>query len=189
MTQTRWTVEMLNAMPTEEGKRYEIIDGELHVTTQPHFNHQRLSARFAQVLLNWCIPEGLGDVIPAPGIIFDPANGVAPDVVWVSAANMPLIMGANGKLFAAPDLVIEILSPGNANQTRDRVDKLNLYSGRGVGEYWIASWQERFIEVYRRASASAPLTLAGTLQADDTLTSPLLPGFSCPLQSLFNGLN
>jgi Uma2 family endonuclease len=189
MTQTRWTVDMLLEMPTEEGNIYEIINGELHVTTAPHFNHQRLIARIAHELMVWGNPQKLGEVMPGVGVVYDPINGVIPDLIWISAANMPLVMQSDGKLSSAPDLAVEILSPGNVNQTRDRVTKLALYSERGVTEYWIASWQDRIIEVYRRTNPSAPLTLAGTLQAVDTLTSPLLPGFSCALQALFEGLN
>ncbi|HYL99115.1 MAG TPA: Uma2 family endonuclease, partial [Blastocatellia bacterium] len=61
-----------------------------------------------------------------------------------------------------------------------------LYSRRGVDEYWIIDWQLRRMEVYRREQAQ--LQLVVTLQEGDEIVSPLLPGFSAPVDSVFNGL-
>ena len=69
---------------------------------------------------------------------------------------------------------------------RDREIKLKLYSQRGVLEYWIVSWLERRVEIYRRVETV--LTLVGTLYETDTLQSPLLPGFTCLVGKLFAGL-
>jgi Uma2 family endonuclease len=89
----------------------------------------------------------------------------------------------DGKLHAAPELVIEVLSPGVANQQRDRQAKLKLYSRRGVQEYWLVDWQQQQVEVYRRTQAE--LALAATLYRGDTLQSPLLPCFFCQVTMLF----
>ena len=78
---------------------------------------------------------------------------------------------------------VEILSPGAANERRDREAKLKLYSRRGVLEYWIVDWQARQVEVYRREELA--LRLVATLYATDTLASPLLPGFACEVATLF----
>lgn len=78
---------------------------------------------------------------------------------------------------------VEILAPGKKNEDRDRTAKLNLYSRRGVSEYWIADPRHSTIEVYRRQDAA--LRLVATVQAGDTLQTPLLPGFSAPLEQLF----
>lgn len=89
-------------------------------------------------------------------------------------------------MHAAPDLVVEVLSPGVTNEHRDREIKLKLYSQRGVLEYWIVSWRERRIEIYRRVETV--LTLVSTLYETDILQSPLLPGFTCPVSKLFAGV-
>ena len=81
-------------------------------------------------------------------------------------------------------MVIEILSPGSNNERRDREAKLKLYSRRGVLEYWIVSWQERRIEVYRREDTVLKLT--ATLYENDTLQSQHLPEFSCPVREVFD---
>jgi Uma2 family endonuclease len=88
-----------------------------------------------------------------------------------------------GHLTKAPELVVEVLSPGKRNEYRDRVAKLKLYSRRGVSEYWIVDWVRRLVEVYRREGDA--LKPAATLHADDALESPLLPGFSCLVSKLF----
>jgi Uma2 family endonuclease len=76
-----------------------------------------------------------------------------------------------------------VLSHGKANEQRDRKAKLKLYSRRGVQEYWIVSWIEQFVEIYRRDDAE--LKLAANLNAQAELESSLLPGFSCQVAKLF----
>ena len=72
---------------------------------------------------------------------------------------------------------------GSVNERRDREVKRKLYSRRGVMKYWIVDWQTRTVEVYRRQELA--LHLVATLYVVDTLTSPLLPGFACPIATLF----
>jgi Uma2 family endonuclease len=79
--------------------------------------------------------------------------------------------------------VVEVLSPGSENEQRDREIKLGLYSRQRVQEYWLVDWRQRTVEVYRHNGRT--LQLVATLSGDDALTSPLLPGFSCPLLRLW----
>src|SRR5205085_6693914 len=88
--------------------------------------------------------------LPISGVIFARDEAVAPDVVWVGADRLHSVLWDDGKLHAAPDLMVEVLSPGQANEERDRELKLDVYSRRGVREYWIASWQAHTVELYRR---------------------------------------
>jgi len=182
-TSLRWTSRDLDALPYEEGTRYEIIDGELFVAKQPHYHHQYVCNEIARQLSNWS-KEGGGRVIPAPGVIFSEDNNVAPDIVWLSNQRLVEVLGADGHFHGDPELIVEVLSPGFASERRDRVAKLQLYSRRGVVEYWIISWRSHNIEVYRREGGG--LTLLHTLSESDTLSSPLFPGFSCLVSSLFD---
>jgi Uma2 family endonuclease len=175
----RYTSADLESLPYVEGVRYEIIDGELHVSSQPSWEHQYACNGVGKVLGNWDDQVGLGVTLQAPGLIFTPEDDVAPDVVWVSRSRLAAVRDAAGHLRAAPELVIEVLSPGSANQRRDREKKLALYGRQGVEEYWIVDWRARAVEVHRRAGAA--LQLVATLKDDDQLTSPLLPGFVCPI--------
>jgi Uma2 family endonuclease len=181
----RFTTADLETFPdTLDDTRYEIIGGELFVAHQPHTDHQRTAGVVWFVLADWSRSTGLGEPIQAPGLIFTDEDNVAPDVIWISNERLARGLGDDGKLHIAPELIVEVLSPGNSNIHRDREAKLKLYSATGVDEYWIADWRERTVDVFRRNGGA--LTLVATLTDDDTLTSPVLPGFACPVRSLWS---
>ncbi len=182
-TSMRWTSSDLELLP-DDGKRYEIIDGELYVSKQPGWFHQDAGGQIYAALQEWSLRTGAGRANIAPGVIFADDDDVAPDVVWVSTERLRTILGDDGKLHGPPELAVEVLSPGPTNVRRDRLAKLKLYSRRGVDEYWIADWQAYTIEVYRRAGDDA-LVLCDTYGADAFIQSPLLPGFTAPVRQFF----
>lgn len=187
-TTLRWTVDKLEALPEPlDDTRYEIIDGALYVTTQPSYQHQTTCARITRLLDEWSESTGLGVATVAPGLVFGEDEAVAPDVVWTSRVRLPLVLGDDGKFHDAPDLVVEVLSPGATNERRDRETKLLLYSRRAVAEYWIVDWRQRLVDVYRHDGEA--LRYVATLGERDVLASPLLPGFSCAVSRLFTGLD
>lgn len=179
----RYTSADLERLPNVEGTRYEIVDGELHVSRQPHWEHQYACHRAAYQLERWSGQSDAGVVIPAPGLVFAEDQDVAPDVVWISRERLARAKDEAGHLRMAPELVVEVLSPGSANERRDREVKLALYCRQGVEEYWIVDWRARVVQVLRRDGEG--LRAVATLAGDDVLTSPLLPGFSCPVSSLW----
>lgn len=180
----RWTIRDLDAVPDDGGwKRYEIIDGELLVTRAPHIRHQRAASIIHLELENWSRQTKLGTPFEAPGVIFTPTDAVIPDVVWISQERLDSGVDQSGHLIVAPELMVEVLSPGELNEQRDKEFKLKLYSRHGVQEYWIVNWQLKILEIYRRSNAQ--LQLIATLLESDTLTSPLLPGFSVAIAQLF----
>ena len=178
----RWTSADLAVLP-DDGRRYEIIDGELYISRQPHWHHQRACVKICTALEAWSVQTGAGEANLAPGVIFADDDDVAPDVVWISQARRATALGVDGHLHAAPEIVIEVLSPGATNERRDREAKLKLYSRRGVLEYWIIDWRARQVEVHRREELA--LRLVATLHPADTLTSPLLLGLACQVATLF----
>jgi Uma2 family endonuclease len=183
-TTIRFTSADLEGFPDPiDGTRYEIIDGELIVSKQPHWEHQATSGVFYASLYNWNRQTRLGMANIVPGVILREDQDVVPDVVWVSRARLEQNLDPDGKLHGAPNLAIEVLSPGSTNEQRDRELKLKLYSRIGVEEYWIADWRVRIVEVYRRIEGD--LRLVTTLSGDDVLTSPLLPGFTLPIADLW----
>lgn len=178
----RWTTTDLELLP-DSSNRYEIIDGELLVTRAPHWGHQKASGNAYAELRDWSIETGLGEAVQAPGVIFSDADNVIPDVVWISKARLATALDDSGHLTAAPELIVEVLSPGVDNERRDRETKLKLYTRCGVQEYWILDWRLKQVEVYRRQSGV--LQLLVTLFPGDTLTSPLLPKFACDVERFF----
>ncbi|MEL7225435.1 MAG: Uma2 family endonuclease [Cyanobacteria bacterium J06576_12] len=179
----RWTTRDLEVLPKNEWTTYEIIDGELFVTRSPHIDHQEVGGNIHGELRSWSKQTGLGKAIFGPGIVLSDADNVIPDVVWVSKTRLPLITDESGHLTKMPEIVIEVLSAGADNIRRDREAKLKFYSVQGVQEYWIADRFTKQLEVYRREEGR--LSLVMTLTDKDTLTSPLLPEFACPLQQIF----
>lgn len=184
MTTFRWTTADLELFPDPlDDTRYEIVNGELYVSTQPSLEHQFACAQACGALGAWSARTGRGFAFFAPGVILVDDDNVAPDVVWISKERYRTARGADGKLHELPELVVEVLSPGASNERRDREVKLGLYSRRDVAEYWIVDCAAREVEVYRRDGDA--LRLVATLGADDELRSHLLPGFGLPVSQLF----
>jgi Uma2 family endonuclease len=179
-----WTSKDLEALPDDEWQRYEIIDGELYVSTAPSWHHQYACRRLTAVLDTWCLATGQGEVIPGPGLIFAPDQDVIPDLVWVSHARLQGGLDAAGHLTRAPELVVEVTSPGTSNARRDREVKRALYSRQGVEEYWVIDPLAQRVEIYRQQDGR--LLQVEALSAADTLTSPHLPGFQCAVSTLFH---
>ena len=181
--QRRYTSRDLDLLPDIEGVRYEIIDGELFVSKQPTLEHQHACVQLIIALGLWTRTSGFGRVYVTPGLVFAEDDDVVPDLVWISKERLGAGRDASGHITVGPDLAIEVLSPGSANERRDRVSKLALYSRRDVREYWIVDWRRHTVDVFRRVEDE--LTLVATLQDGDRLTSPLLPGFEMPVADLW----
>ncbi|AFZ58866.1 Uma2 family endonuclease [Anabaena cylindrica FACHB-243] len=182
-TPVRWTTADLELFAGDKRNRYEIIEGELFMTRAPHWDHQFSCANIATVLKVWSDESGLGKVAVAPGIIFSDSDNVIPDVVWASHESLERLLDEAGHLTGAPELVVEVLSPGEKNEKRDKEAKLKLYSVQGVREYWICDPIAKKVEVYHRQQAV--LRLAATFFSADELISPLFPGFKCLVSQLF----
>ena len=181
-TALRWTSADLETLP-EDGKRYEIIEGELYMSRSPHYEHQLACSNITEFLGAWSRKTKLGQAVIGPGVIFADDDDVIPDVAWASRERRDAILADDGHFHGAPELVIEVLSFTGSNAKPDREAKLKLYSRRGVEEYWILDWMLRQVDVFRRDVFG--LELAATLSSSEALQSPLLPGFSCQVKDIF----
>ena len=161
------------------GKRYEIIDGELFVTPSPLWRHQNVLANLLYYLTDFVKKHDLGKVYPAPfDVVFSQYDVVEPDILYVSKARASVTTEKN--IQGAPDLVVEILSESTAKI--DRTTKLKLYARYGVAEYWVVDPATCSAEIYRPVPGG--YELAAQLDSSQSLTSPLFPGFSLPLYKL-----
>lgn len=175
------TIADLDAMP-DDTNRYEIIKGELFVSRAPGLTHQTVIAESIAAFSIYFLRRPIGKIIPTPGLILSKFDGVIPDLVFVTHERLARIR-AEERLVAAPELVIEIISPGAENSRRDRVAKRQLYAQHGVEEYWIVDPLMRAIEIYRLKDG-APEQIA-ELRDADVITSPLLPEFALKVESFF----
>jgi Uma2 family endonuclease len=178
----RLTNADVECMP-DDGNRYELIDGELYVSSAPGFSHQTILVNLVLAFGGYLRDHPIGRIAPGVGVIFDDYNGVIPDLVFATNERMRQTL-VGGRFRAAPEILIEILSPGATNERRGRHIKRNLYAGRGVAEYWIVDPENRGVELHRR-NEGGDLVFETSLLQTDELTSSLLPGFSVHVDTLF----
>jgi len=174
----RLTYEDYCRLPND-GKRYEIINGELFVTPSPFRPHQRAVTRLTSRLSIFVQESDIGEVFVAPfDVVFSRFDVVEPDLLYISNARSIILTDKNVQ--GAPDLVVEVLSESTARV--DRSIKLKLYGKFGVQEYWLIDPERPSAKIYRRGSEG--LELAVEFGAEGTLSSPLFPGFSLALCAL-----
>ena len=177
-----WTYEDLFSLP-DDGRRYEIIEGELYEMPSPTSAHG-VTIRNLMFLLGPVIEVLRGWLLTAPLDIFLPgADPVQPDiVVLLPESNASLVArGVEGP----PDLLVEVLSP--SNRGRDLLTKRALYARAGVREYWIADPMSRTVEILtldRDAFHTAQVA-----SGEDVVISPLLGGMAFPLPAIFAGVD
>lgn len=175
------TIVDLDCTP-DDGNKYELIEGEIYMSRAPSLTHQITLQNFLMSLGSYVIENPIGIVVPGPGVVFDDFNGVIPDIVFFSNERRAEIASGD-RLNGAPDLVIEIISPGTENERRDRVLKRRLYGRFGVKEYWLVDLINPSVEVY--ALGRDGLELRASYSGDDEVTSSLLPGYRARLGDLF----
>jgi len=175
---TRLTYDDCCLLPNN-GQRCELVDGELFVTPSPHRAHQKVVTELCRILGNFVAETNCGEVFVASfDVVLSLFDVVEPDIIYVSAERAGRVTEKNVQ--GAPDLVVEVFSQSNAEI--DRTTKLRLYARYGVLEYWLIDPDECTAEVYRREPQG--FEHVASLQPADSLTSPLLPGFSVPLRGL-----
>ena len=146
----------------------ELIDGEIIMSPPPVTLHQRVS-RKTLFVLDRAVPGG--ELFYAPtGVYFDEENIPEPDLVWV-AENSTCQVGEK-TLIGAPDLIVEIFSPGTTR--RDRDEKYTLYEKYGVREYWMIDPTESYVEVY--VLRDGQFVRQGIYGPGQTFTSEVLGG-------------
>lgn len=176
------TVAYLETLPYDETNRYELIAGELFVSCAPGLPHQLVLHNLELALGKYLESNPIGILAPGAGAVFSDYDSVIPDLVFVRNERWKEIV-ANDRFNAAPDLVIEVLSPGLQNRNRDLKSKRSLYAKYGVEEYWIIDRETRVVMVFRlREQALEEMV---ELKESDTLTSSLLPGFALNVGTLF----
>jgi Uma2 family endonuclease len=173
------TYEDLLATP-DDGKRYEIIDGELYVSAAPFSKHQRTVWNFIDFFKD-AERAGYGRGYCAPtDVVFDQHNVVEPDLLFVLNENQAIITDAN--IQGSPDVLVEVLSPSTSK--RDRGVKLQLYARFGVRFYFVVDPQAETVQPYELVVAD--YRELPVLRGEDQLTCPLFPGISMPVSRLFD---
>ena len=176
------TVDHLESIPYDEWHRYELIEGELYVSCAPGIPHQLVLHQLQRKLGNYLEENPLGTLVPGPGAVFDKYNSVIPDVVFVRNERWGAII-AKDRFNAAPDLVIEIVSPGSTKYSRDFNLKRKVYSKFGVPEYWIVDCWSRSVLIFRLEDNT--LKEVSKFRETDAIESAIFPGLSLKLSDIF----
>lgn len=178
--QVRYTYEDYRQLP-DDGKRYEVLDGELVVSPAPSPRHQRVLTRLAYYLHGHVqVERRRGEVFVAPlDVILANDSVVQPDLLFVAEERRGAL-SARG-LEGSPDLAIELLSP--STRLRDRTRKRELYARYGVRELWLVDPDQSTLEVLELAKGE--LAPARAFTAQDTLTSRVLPDLRLDLAAVF----
>ncbi len=160
-------------------RRVELIDGEI-VMSRPKLWHQRVTGEIHGALHAWEKTEpGRGLAALALDVQFDEDNVFVPDVLWYAQARAPRL--TDEPPYAIPDLAVEVLSPSTWRYNVGR--KKARYEALGVRELWLVDFT--VVLVYRRSDPKrSTFDVELELTSEETLRSPLLPGFALPLAGL-----
>ena len=169
------------ALFPDDGKRHELIDGEHLVTPAPHLRHQRVLQNLNHRLDTFVRERELGRVYFAPAdVVFSDVDVVEPDLLFIARERLAIV---GAVVRGAPDLVVEVASPGSRRQ--DEVLKRGLYDRAGVREYWLVDPEAETVKVFRRQEGGYGRPLLLSASEGDRLETPLLPGLEIPLVVVF----
>lgn len=163
----------------DDGKRYQVIEGELTVSPSPNFRHQDTVWNLGQRMRVYAKEHELGVVVGAPmDVILEPNTIVQPDLLFIRHENMEII---GDVIEGAPDLCIEVLSPSTG--LHDRYTKKAVYARCGVPEYWIVDPAREMVSVFERDGDTYVVRVEAT--GDDVVASGVLTGFQIAARSVF----
>ena len=166
----------------DDGKRHEIIDGEHLVTPSPNTKHQVVVGNLYFALATYLKVHPIGAVFLAPfDIVFSDIDVVEPDLLYISRQRLSILTKQHVR--GAPDLVVEVASPGTRRV--DELIKRKLYDRFDVREYWILDPELDVIKVFRSVERAFVNAAELSAEAGDSLATPLLPGFSISLREVF----
>jgi len=179
-----WTDEEFMALP-DDGHRYEVVDGVLVDMGNSGALHRYVCSLLLSALMGYILPKKLGVILDS-STAFTMQNGSrrSPDISFFAKARLQGITELpTGFLDGAPDLCVEVLSPGNTVEEID--NKIVEYFENGARLVWVINLRQQYVLVYR--SSQEPDRL---LKSTDSLDGEdVIPGFSLPVTDLFQKLS
>ena len=181
--QGEWTYEDYLRLP-EDGRRYEVLQGVLHMTPAPIYDHQFSVIRLGYYLTHLILEGDLGILLTAPFDIRLPrklADPVEPDLVFFRKGNEP--KPGDKSFEGIPDLVIEVLSPGT-RRVDERI-KMSIYREAGIPEYWLVDPKARRVVIYRLSDEGERYVEWARGGEGDAVGSKALPGLRLAVSGIF----
>lgn len=176
----RLTYDDYCALP-DDGRRYEILDGDLYMSPAPIPLHQRIVLNLAAELRVHVRSHRLGEVFVSPiDVLLSENDIVQPDLVFVARERRDIVSATNIK--GSPDLHVEVLSPSNTQ--RDVNDKRSIYARCAVNWYWILDPDKGTLtELQRVDRAYAEIT---RVKRGEDFSPKLFAGLTIDLDSLWD---
>jgi len=179
MSKVIFTYEDLKALP-ENGKQYQIVEGDLIVSPSPKMLHQIIVLNLSAILREHVKKHSMGIVVCAPmDVVLSSENVFQPDVLFISNENKNIITEAN--IQGAPDLVVEVLSEGTKEM--DLAMKRKIYARFSVKRYWLIDPDNKNMDCLLLSEEG--YNEETHFKINDTFSSPLFPGLSFSLSELF----
>lgn len=182
------TVEMSSLLSAEEflgmdlpeNEKWELLRGELVLNPAPSFQHQKVVKRLIVLIELWLERHPIGDLVQDWDVAFSPHETRRPDLIFRLKDSPRMEIGTHGR--GTPDLIVEVLSPGQAH--RDLGDKKDLYERCGVTEYLVVDYERRRLHHFTRLDGryAEKIVTRGKLQIR------VLAGLAVDLAALFAGL-
>src|SRR5262245_37082230 len=168
--------ELLN-LP-QDGGSYEVVDGDLVRMSPAGWWHEKIVARLIGRLLAFVEARNLGTVLGSNAMYVLPSgNKRSPDLSFVAAGRLPAAERPTAFPSIAPDLAVEVVSPGDS--PRPILDKVGDYLQAGVRLVWVIDPERRSAALYRSMTAVREIGPSEALEGED-----VIPGFSCVLADI-----
>ena len=180
-TTTQMTAEELLRMPDDGRFRYELIAGELRKMSPAGWRHGGVAGDLHTLLGQYVHQHDLGWVLGAdPGFILarDPDTVRAPDIAFIRRERLPATPPEDAFWPGAPDLAVEVVSPGDT--VREVDEKVQGWLAAGAAMVWVVNPKWRSVTIYRSATDIRVLTEKDELDGQD-----VVPGFRCRMGDIF----
>jgi Uma2 family endonuclease len=176
---TLMTAEQFDALPEEEGRKWELLDGELIEVSSATPEYNYMLAQLLSLLQTFVVPRRLGVVLPETDLAVRANSRLRPDMGFYSGKTWRTMDRKRVPIVQTPDIAVEILSPSETKKTIQR--KIDAYLKWGVQEIWLIDPEARTLAVHSRAGVQP-------LSEGAFLTSSLVPGWQLQIADLFENL-
>ena len=168
------TAEQFYQLPQEEGREFELLDGEVVEMSSPTVEHNLIITAATGLLLP--AVRGKGMLLPNTDFSDGRMNTLRPDLTAILGDKCALVDPKKLPVDVPPDIVLEVISPSESAFRVER--RINAYLRFGVQEVWIVYHEDRNVYVHSQQGVTR-------LRATDALSTPLLPGWSITVNQLF----
>ena len=176
------TIEDLDRIP-DDGNRYELLNGVISMADAPTYRHQITVRAVFRLIDRWVADQDLGDTVFAPvDVVLDDHNSLQPDILYIDEQHLTMVRGA--KVYGAPQLIVEVISPGS--RSRDSVEKPMRYALAGATEYWLVDPELETIAVFALVGNVYVERAAGD---GGIVESTVLPGLTFSAETIFATVN